>query len=277
MSEGFDARVTPWRPDLAAAELEGVRPANRYAERRPMRCGVDVASLRREPAALAEQVDQLLWGERFDVLETRDGWAWGQARRDGYVGYVREASLGAATGWPTHRVAAVATATLLMPQVKARAAFVLPMNALVTAEERIGRFVKCGDAGVIPEAHLAPIGGGFETDVAAVAERFEGAPYLWSGRTAQGIDCSGLTQAALYACGRSCPRDSDQQEAALGLALAAGETPARGDLAFWDGHVGVMLDGETLLHANAFHMAVVAEPLSVAAARQSAAPRLRRL
>lgn len=277
MSDAFDPRVTPWREDLAAAELEGVRSAERYAERTPMRCRVDVASLRRDPAALAEQVDQLLWGERFDVLETRDGWAWGQARRDGYVGWVREASLDETATRPTHRVSALATATLLMPQVKARAAFVLPMNALVTAEETLGRFVKCRDAGVIHEAHLEPIGGGFETDVAGVAERFLGAPYLWSGRTAQGIDCSGLVQAALYACGRSCPRDSDQQEAALGCALMQEEPPRRGDLAFWGGHVGVMLDAETLLHANAHHMAVVREPLAIAAERQPAAPRLRRL
>lgn len=272
----FDLRTTPWREDLAAADLEGVRAAERYVARERLTCRAPVADLRRGPGAGAEQVDQLLFGETFDVLERRDGWAWGQAARDGYVGWLAADALGAAVA-PTHRVTAVATRALTLPDVKAPAGPLLPLNALVRVEAEEGRFLRAEGAGWLAAAHLQPIGAGFEADPVAAAERLLGAPYLWSGRTVLGVDCSGLVQAALFACGRGCPRDSDQQEAALGRPLAGGEAARRGDLAFWDGHVGLMLDGETLLHANAHHMAVAREPLSDAARRQGAEPRLRRL
>lgn len=272
----LDPRTTPWREDLAAADLEGVRASARYADRERRTCLASVADLRRSPSFGAEQVDQLLFGETFDVLERRDGWAWGQAARDGYVGWVLEAALGPPIR-PTHRVVAVTSRALNLPEVKAPAGPLLPLNALVRAEAEEGRFVRVEAAGWLPAAHLQPVGEGFEADPVAVAERLLGAPYLWSGRTALGVDCSGLVQAAWHACGRGCPRDSDQQEAALGRPLAEGEAPRRGDLAFWDGHVGLMTDAETLLHANAWRMAVACEPLAEAAVRQGSAPRLRRV
>ncbi len=94
---------------------------------------------------------------------------------------------------------------------------------------------------------------------------FLGAPYLWGGRDSLGLDCSGLVQQALYAVGAACPRDTDQQ-ALLGESVPRSEL-ARGDLVFWRGHVGMMLDETRLIHANAHHMAVAIEPLSAAVAR----------
>ena len=101
----------------------------------------------------------------------------------------------------------------------------------------------------VPAVHLKPIGED-ETDFVAVAERFLGVPYLWGGKTAFGLDCSGLVQIALTACGMSCPRDSDMQEAALGAAVAAApdhSNLARGDLVFWKGHVAIVRDRANLL------------------------------
>jgi cell wall-associated NlpC family hydrolase len=82
-----------------------------------------------------------------------------------------------------------------------------------------------------------------------------------------GVDCSGLVQSALMLAGIIAPRDSDLQQAQLGHAVELGARLQRGDLIFWKGHVGVMRDAQTLLHANATHMLVTSEPLEEVRAR----------
>lgn len=253
-----DPRITLSRPDLAARGLEGLAPAAAYADPKAVVCAVPAAPLRRAPDPDAEQLDQLLFGERFEVLEEKDGFAWGQAARDGYVGYVEASLLTAPFEPATHRVAAVRTYAFAKPSIKSRALGPYSQGALVTVEGREGRFAKVEGSGWFIEAHLSPIGA-FVEDPVAVAEQYLGAPYLWGGRESLGLDCSGLVQQALFAAGRACPRDTDQQEA-LGVGIERGDL-RRGDLVFWKGHVGLMLDETRLLHANAFHMAVAIEPL----------------
>lgn len=255
-----DARTTLARPDLAARGLEGVTAAPAYADPTARVCAVAAAPLRREANLEAEQLDQLLFGERFEVLEERDGFAWGQATRDGYVGFVESAHLTAPFEPPTHRVAALRTYGFAQASIKSRALGPYSQGALVTVEAREGRFAKAQGSGWFVEAHLAPIGV-FAGDPVAVAEQYLGAPYLWGGRESLGLDCSGLVQQALFAVGKACPRDTDQQEK-LGAAVAREEL-RRGDLVFWKGHVAIMLDEVRILHANAFHMAVAVEPLQV--------------
>ena len=263
-----DPRVILARPDLAANGLEGVVRATRFAAVTPMQVIVPCAALRAAAGAGAEQVDQLLFGEVFEVLEIKADAAWGQARRDGYVGFVEAASLSKALRAPTHQVCAVSAFAFAEPSIKARPFGPLSLNALVAVEAEEGAFANIAGAGWTPKVHLAPIGR-FHGDPAAVAERLRGVPYLWGGRDSFGLDCSGLIQQALYACGLACPRDADQQSL---LGAAAPETALRrGDLVFWRGHVGMMLDGVQLIHANAHHMAVAIEPLEVAIARIAAA------
>ncbi len=259
-----DPRITLARPDLAARPLEGVTAAGAYADPRPMTAVVPAAPLRAAPDAEAEQVDQVLFGETFEVLEEAGGFCWGQARRDGYVGYVARADLGALAPAPTHRVSAIRTYAFKEVSIKSRALGPYSLGSLITVETREGRFVKAANSGWFVEAHLSPIGV-FEDDVVAVAERYLGAPYLWGGRESLGLDCSGLVQQALLACGRACPRDTDQQ-ALMGRAMQA-QGLARGDLVFWRGHVAILLDERRILHANAHHMAVAIEPLAEAVAR----------
>jgi cell wall-associated NlpC family hydrolase len=184
------------------------------------------------------------------------------------VGFVVDAALAPPTPEPTHRIAAVRTYAFAEPSIKSRAAGPYSMNALVAVEGQEGRLCKVTGAGWITAEHLAPIGV-FETDLAAVAERFLGAPYLWGGRESLGLDCSGLVQQALFACGLACPRDADQQ-AHLGRELPRGDF-GRGDLVFWKGHVAIGLDAERVVHANGHHMMVAIEPLQAAISRIEAA------
>ncbi len=258
----LDPRLILSHGGLAADHLDGLVPAERYVTPTPMQVILPVAGVRKAPERAAEQLDQLLFGERFDVLETLDGWVFGQARRDGYVGFVRAEALAPAGPAPTHWVSALRTFAFDRPSIKTRPTGRYSRNALLTVEAREGRFAHIAGSGWIVAEHLSPIGD-WAGDPASMGVTYLGAPYLWGGRDSLGLDCSGLIQQALYACGRSCPRDSDQQQA-LGRPI----TPEgglsglqRNDLVFWRGHVGMMLDADRLLHANAHHMAVVIEPL----------------
>jgi cell wall-associated NlpC family hydrolase len=268
MTEGLDPRVTPLRDGIASRELEGVVRAEVYLDPKVMSCVVPAVGVHRAPDLASEQMDQLLFGEIFEVIEEEGGFFWGQARRDGYVGFVAAAALGPRAPEPTHRIAAVRTYAFAEPSIKARASGPYSMNALVAVEAVEGRLAKAAGAGWMAVEHLAQVGA-FEGDMAAVAERFLGAPYLWGGRESLGLDCSGLSQAALFACGKACPRDADQQQQ-MGQAIDRGAF-GRGDLVFWRGHMAIGLDGERIVHANGHHMAVAIEPLDGAIERIDAA------
>ncbi|MFZ5719890.1 MAG: NlpC/P60 family protein [Pseudomonadota bacterium] len=263
-----DPRVTLWRDGIAARSLEGILEAEVYLDPKAMGCALPAAAIRAAPDANAEQVDQVLFGERFEVLEEEGPWLFGQAARDGYVGFVEAAALGPAGPAPTHRVAAIRTYAFAEASIKSRASGPFSINSLVAVEAIEGKLAKAVGAGWMTAAHLSPIGE-FEDDWAAVAERFVGAPYLWGGRESLGLDCSGLVQQALFACGRACPRDTDQQQA-LGAPIQPSAF-GRGDLVFWKGHVAMGIGEGRIVHANARHMATVIEPLDEAVARIAAA------
>jgi len=263
-----DRRLTLLRDGLADRRLEGRVAADRFADVIPMQASAPIASIRKAPEPDAEQEDQLVFGERFDVLFETGDFAFGQARRDGYVGYVTRDALSAPLLAPTHRIAALRTYAFSAPDIKSAIVGLYSLNALVTVEATEGRFVRAGRAGWFPTDHLAPIGTG-ETDYVAVAQRFLGAPYQWGGRESLGLDCSALVQQSLAACNRACPRDTDQQRAFF--PEVAEVDRRRGDLVFWKGHVAILLDAETILHANAHHMATAIEPLAQAIARIEAA------
>ena len=263
-----DPRITPWRDGIAARSLEGVIEAEVYLDPKAMSCMAAATAIRSAADAGAEQMDQLLFGERFEVLEEEGAWLFGQAARDGYVGFVEAAALKPAGPLPTHRVAAIRTYAFAEPTIKSRASGPYSINSLVAVEETSGKLARVAGAGWMAAAHLAPIGTS-DDDWAGVAERFLGAPYLWGGRESLGLDCSGLVQQALFACGRACPRDTDQQQE-LGVAIEAADF-SRGDLVFWEGHVAIGLGEGMIVHANAHHMATAIEPLAEAIARISAA------
>jgi cell wall-associated NlpC family hydrolase len=264
-----DPRLTPARPDLAAASLKGKVDAARFAE------GVTLTVLRgRTPLRAAPRPDaplqsEALFGERFTVYERREGWAWGQAETDSYVGYLADEALGEAPP-PSHHVCALMTPLLPAPDLKKAAQDMLPLGARVTVRGYEKNYARRAGGGFVHARHLAPLEE-CAPDWVAVAERFLGAPYVWGGRTQAGLDCSGLVQTALAAGGIQVPRDTDLIEKFL---TRESKARARGDIVFWKGHMGVLLDETRLLHANAFHGEVAIEPLEEAVARiaKSAGP-----
>ena len=264
-----DKRTHAWREDLAASELRGSVPSSRFVDGETARVAVPVTALRRHPDPSAPLDTEALFGERARVLDTAGGWSWVQLARDGYVGYVRANDLSPRWVEPTHRVQALATFVYPAPHIKAPPDHCLPMGANLTVEQEEPRFAKLATGGFVITRHLVPRLR-HARDFVDVAERFIGTPYLWGGRTRIGLDCSGLLQTALDAAGIACPRDTDMQEQALGEPVLVPDTLEgleRGDLVFWPGHVGIMVDGVMLLHANAHHMAVAVEPLRSAADR----------
>ena len=256
-----DHRLTPVRPDLAAAHLKGTVDAPRYAPGVAAMIYVGRTALRARPSHDAAQDSELLFGEAFTVYDRANGWAWGQAANDLYVGYVDEKAL-CAPFVTQARVSARIAPVFEGPDLKRAVFDLLPMNAAVAVLKRDGDYVNIEDNLYVHQRHLTPE---TEKDFTAIAERFIGAPYVWGGKTYAGMDCSGLIQTALQATGKAAPRDTDMMEKALGEAVAKPER--RGDLVFWKGHMGVMLDAERLLHANAFHMMTAVEPVADAVAR----------
>jgi cell wall-associated NlpC family hydrolase len=262
-----DARLTPARADLAAAHLRGLVEAHRFAEGRVMQVKASVSAVRRAPAPDAPLETQALHGEAVTVYDVAEGWAWGQLEKDGYVGYLPVVDLANAGTAANHRVVTLSTFVFPRADIKSPPVMALPYGAhLAVTHEADGFAVLADAAGFIWASHVQPMRA-HASDPVSIAERFVGVPYLWGGRSAFGIDCSGLVQTAYAACGIALPRDSDLQARDAGDLLAVDAQLKRGDLVFWKGHVGLMMDQVTLLHANAHHMLVAAEPLHEAVAR----------
>jgi cell wall-associated NlpC family hydrolase len=268
----FDPRVTAARPDLAAAHLRGEVEASRFVDGTVFEVFDPVAPVRKSPVPDAALETEALKGERVTIYDQDgEGWGWGQLHADRYVGWLPMNALRAPGPEPTHKVAVVRTILFPGRSIKAQPVEGLPLGSRLAVTGEDGELARLATGGYVPARHLGPLDAA-APDFVAVAERFLGVPYLWGGKTSLGIDCSGLVQVALTACGIACPRDSDMQRA-LGTAVAPGEPThlRRGDLVFWNGHVAIVRDAMTLLHANGFHMAVTAEPLREAIARISAA------
>jgi len=262
----FDPRLTPARPDLAAAQLRGKVEAADYAEGRALHVCVGTADLRHAPAPDAPLDTQALFGDDVMLYEDHEGWGWVQLARDGYVGYMSMAALAEGRITPTHRVTVNGSFVYPGPDLRLPARDALPLGASVRVRATKGAFAQIDDAAFVFAGHLSPTGER-QKDFVAVAERLLHAPYLWGGKTSLGLDCSGLVQISLGAAGIDAPRDTDLQEQALGLPIAVDTELAglqRGDLVFWRGHAGIMRDETTLLHANAHHMLVASEPLRIA-------------
>jgi len=268
-----DPRLTPAREDLAAKHLEGKVKAARYVAGEMLEVIDAIAPVREAPTGDAWLLTQALMGERLMVYERNDeGWAWGQLMRDSYVGWLPDVVLAQPSAAPTHKITAIRTFAFPGASIKLPPIETLVMGSLVTIAREDGAFGVTLEGWHLPLRHIGRVDD-HETDFVAVAERFVGTPYLWGGKSSLGIDCSGLVQLSLHAAGIDCPRDSDMQQDAIGRPLGPAEAdkPQRGDLIFWNGHVAIVRDATSIVHANAHHMATVIENTADAIARIKAA------
>jgi cell wall-associated NlpC family hydrolase len=266
MTDILDPRLTPARADIADERLRGRVEAARFVAGSPRRVTAPSAPLRREPSPGGGLDTEALLGDAVTLYAEADGFAFVQLARDGYVGYLPADSLGPEGPEPTHRVTALRTFLYPEPDLKRPVRAHLSLGARLVATGESGAYLETPD-GYVFTRHCAPVAER-EPDYVATAARLVGIPYLWGGRTTLGLDCSGLAQLCLDAAGLPCPRDADMQERALGRALPLDVAGLRrGDFVFWRGHMGLMLDAETLIHANGHHMAVAVEPLAEAESR----------
>lgn len=280
-AKNLDPRLHPFKPDIAASYLEGRVDAASFAEGHLHRVQDPLIDIVSDEFGQA-RTSQALYGEAFMVYQNEGLWAWGQLLTDSYVGWVSAIALVEADGeTPTHRISSPLTRATDV-SIKAIGDGPLPMGSLVHVSEtaiEVGgssaTFAQ-SNAGAIPAAHLASLDHAVD-DWVAVAQQFLHVPYVWGGRSALGIDCSALIQLALQQASIASPRDSDMQEAELGTIINRNDGLQRGDLIFWPGHVGVMVDDTNLLHANAYAMATATELLGDVEARIGAARTTKRM
>lgn len=258
----MDRRLTPANDRVAAIALKGQVDAPRFVDGWAQGVVLPVVDLFKTPKGTRDR--QLLLGTTVTVFEDVEGWSFAQSNLDGYVGYVPTYALGDPVD-VSHRVATPATHAYEADTFKSKNLMHLPFGAQVQVLDERAKFFETPH-GFVPKKHLRSLALPF-TDPVTVAQLHFGTPYLWGGNSTLGIDCSGLVQAALGACDIPCPGDSDMQQAALGHDIATDAPLQRGDLLFWKGHVGMMVDADTLLHANAHHMAVAYEPVNAAILR----------
>ncbi|WFR95292.1 NlpC/P60 family protein [Rhizobium tumorigenes] len=266
----LDRRLNAYRPDLADIALEGMVDAERFVAGNPALIGAPVIGLRPKADTSAGIDTELLRGEAVNVFERKDGWCWVKAASDGYVGYLPEDALSVAGASPTHVVWPQRSPLYPEPELRKPQVAVLSMGSRVCvtgeAEVRGNRYVVLDDGTALYAKHVRLIGEAVESDYVTVAGRFIETPYLWGGRSGLGIDCSGLVQLAMAMVGKAAPRDADMQAAGLGEPIERGDL-RRGDLVFWKGHVAIMEDAETIIHANGHTMTVARENFADAVER----------
>lgn len=268
MSE-LDKAINAYRGDIAASSLRGKVQSDRFIEPETYQIKVPIAQLRNAPSNEAEHSTQALLGELIDIYEVKDGFGWGQLKKDGYVGYVAMDYIGQEIKAPSHKICAMRTNVYYGPKVQAQISKTLTFGALVrTTERRENGFVWCEDLGFVYESHICELDKNFD-DPIDLAKQMLGTPYVWGGNSPLGIDCSGLVQLCYGACGMDLPRDARLQEM-RGQSLEANDDLSglkRGDLVFWKGHVAIMMDETNIIHATSFTMNVSIEPLKTAKAR----------
>lgn len=269
MAEPLDRRLHAYREDLADIALQEKVEAAEFVEGRPFVVRSPLVDLKPRPSRGAGTDTQLLMGDLVRVFEQRDGWAWLQAEHDGYVGYAPTSAIGFRAATATHHVITPRTFLYREADLKTPPVATISMGAALAVagsrETRNTLYAELAGGRFVVASHVAPLEE-VELDWVGTAAKFLNTPYLWGGMSGEGVDCSGLIALALRMAGKAAPRDSDMQAEGLGKPID-GSSLQRGDCVFWKGHVGIMEDATTLLHANGHTNLVSREPLADAVTR----------
>lgn len=207
---------------------------------------IPIIPMRNTPAEASEMVSQVLFGEIFQILETQKKWTYIKLDFDGYEGWIDAKTWGVVTK-ETNTNPIVITDNLYWQKTSVG---LLPLSMGSELHQQLKKVHPYAVQPLppMPTEHK-------KVEIARLAQKFLHTPYLWGGRSAFGIDCSGLTQVVMKAAGISLPRDASQQ-ALKGTTIDFVKDAMPGDLAFFDDtegqitHVGILLNANEIIHAS---------------------------
>ena len=209
---------------------------------------------------------ECLFGEKVKILDQHLDWVYCKLITDHYCGWIKKNNLGKFKK-ATHRVIIKRTFIYKSENAKSDTFLYLPMGSKLTIEEFKSDWAKTYfflknkiQIGYVPRKHIVSCKYKVK-DWVAMAQQLEGTPYKWGGRDTIGVDCSALLQLSYQTYGKMIPRNSSQQVELKKNIVDDVNDLKRGCVIFWEGHVGIMIDRVNCIHANAFHMKTVTEPL----------------
>ena len=240
-----------------------------------------LVSLRKNNSSHSELETECIFGEKCKVISILGDWIFCELIKDGYQGWIKKKSLGLYVN-PSHKVNLRNTILFNKPDVKSKIFFYLTYGSEVYVNSVSNNWAEIHFykekkllKKYIPQNHLVDIEKK-ELDWVKTAEKFIQTPYKWGGKSFFGIDCSGLVQLAILSKYNNASRNSSKQEIELGKNIYNVKNSntfnfssilKRGDLIFWERHVGIMVNKTELIHANAFHICVKIEKLANAIQR----------
>ena len=216
-------------------------------------------------------VSEGLFGERFQVVQTKEAFVYGKLLSDNYEGWIKKSDLSVEKK-VTHRVSKLRTFVYEKKDIKSNIILTLPFGSNINVESSDHKWSKINflnfksSVGFLLSNAISSLGHQID-DWVTTAEMFINTPYKWGGRNSIGMDCSALLQMSLLSSGIQFPRDTSDQILSSQIIEITRNQVARGSLVYWKGHCAIFTDKINIIHSNAFHMNVKIEPFDLVSNR----------